>query len=201
MFGIKLFLFSVAWVVIVFLLCRFIAGRPLKIKKRRVILYITSMAALGVLGEVTVDTLYKFTFGQPLWLYRLFPIHYGYTSLYSLFEWGVIGFYVYILHNRLKEKNLLKIYILAPIMCVEVVLFELAVNGSYKTLFNKYIFYYFPSNLWHLSSLQVIPIYLVAGFITLGILEREQRHLRSALAFSACLAILLVGTGILINRL
>ena len=194
-----LFIFSICWVAIIYLLNRIIAGHRLKINKIKVVQYITSMAALGILGEVAIDGFYKFAFGQPLWLYRLFPIHGGYTSVYSLFEWGLLGFYIYLLHGILREKHISSIYIFASIFCADAIIFELMFNGSYKVIFQNYIFYYLPSNLWHLSALQAIPFYLLGGFLTIEIIAHEKGHIRRAIALSSALTLCLVGSGILLN--
>ena len=88
----------------------------------------------------------------------------------------------------------------SSIFCLDAILFELGVNGSYKLLFHKYLFYYLPSDLWHLTSVQTLPLYLLAGFITVEVLEHEKSHPRTAFVGSIALAICLVGGGILANR-
>lgn len=157
------------------------------------------MAAIGITGEVVIDGFYKYAFAHPLWLYRLFPIHGGYTSVYSLFEWGLLGFYIYLLHGILREKHLSSTLAFTLIFCVDAIIFELAFNGSYRAIFHNYIFYYLPSNLWHLSALQAIPFYLLGGLLTIEIIGHERGHVREAIAFSSALALFLVGTGILLN--
>lgn len=76
-----LILFSFAWIVIIYVLNRLIARRPLKINAGKAVLYISTMAALGVLGEVVFDTVYDSVFGRPLWQYHIYPIHHAYTSI------------------------------------------------------------------------------------------------------------------------
>jgi hypothetical protein len=111
----------------------------------------------------------------------------------------MIGFFMYLLHGTLKKKHISSVLMLATLFCIDAILFELAVNGSYRAIFHNYIFYYFPNNLWHLSSLQAIPLYLLAGLIVVEVLQREKRHPRFAVAVSTCLVVFLVGTGILMN--
>lgn len=191
--------FSISWIAAVLLINRLFAGHRLKINRLKAAQYITSMAAIGILGEIAIDGFYKFAFNQPLWLYRLFPIHGGYTSVYSLFEWGLLGLYIYLLHQTLCERHRYSLYLFTAIFCVDAILFELAFNGSYRLIFHNYIFYYLPRNLWHLSAIQAIPFYLLGGFLTMEIIAHERRHIRRAIAYSAAFAICLVGTGILLN--
>ncbi|HVS58616.1 MAG TPA: hypothetical protein VHD60_02630 [Candidatus Saccharimonadales bacterium] len=195
-----LLVFSIVWLGIVYGINRLLAGKPLKTNKFKATLYIVTMAALGLLGEVCFDVAYNAGFGHPLWRYQLFPIHHAYTSVYSLYLWGSVGLYIYWLHDTLRKKRLSSILIRSVIFSLDAILFELGVNGSYKLIFHHYLFYYLPSDLWHLTSVQTLPLYLLAGFITVEVMEQEKTHPRFAMAGSIALALCLVGGGILTNR-
>lgn len=200
MYLLLLFLYSLTWVIIIYAINRWFAGRPLKINPSKALLYISTMAALGVLGEVVFDTVYNQAFGRPLWEYHIFPIHHAYTSTYSLFLWGTVGLYMYLLHGTLKKKHITSLYVLATIFCIEAIVFEALVNLSYLYLFKDYIFYYLPGDLWHITSLQTLPLYLFAGYITVQTFEYAKSRQKAATIGSAALAICLVGIGILMNR-
>jgi hypothetical protein len=195
-----LILFSVAWLGIVYLINRLIAGRPLKTKKSTAALYAISIAAAGLLGETCLDTLYNALVGHPLWRYQLFPIHYGYTSVYSIYLWGSLGLYIYWLHNTLDRKYKINLVTKYLIFGFDAILFELGVNGSYKLIFHKYLFYYLPADLWHLSSLQALPLYFIAGYIVIDVIAHEKAHPRFALASSVGVVVCIVGAGLLVNK-
>ena len=143
-----------AWLAIVYFINRLIAGEPLKTNKFKASLYVVTMAALGLFGELCFDTIYDVSFGHPLWRYQLYPIHNAYTSIYSLYLWGSVGLYIYWLHETLRRRNVTSVFIKSLIFCMDAILFEIGVNGSYKLLFHNYFFYYLPSDLWHLTSVQ-----------------------------------------------
>ena len=136
------------------------------------LLYSATVTVIGLFGEVFLSTLYHFIFGKPLWVYYFYPIHHGYTSLYSLFMWGLYGFHLYLLHGHLKNKNIQSDRNLALIISGEAVFLEVIYNFSFLMVFNHFIFYYTPSDLWHLSSLQAVPLYFLAGLVIVKTLRR-----------------------------
>src|ERR1700691_2480343 len=99
-------------------------GRVQKINPRLAAYYITVMAILGVLGELIVDGFYKLIVGSPLWVYRVLPLHSGYTSFFSIFIWGAMGFQIYLVHDTIAYKKLPSLYKLALIFTVEAVILE-----------------------------------------------------------------------------
>src|SRR5438105_7997316 len=101
---IRLFLYSAFILTSVYLLSSLVAGKFKKIKFKRIhtsraLLYISSVAMIGVLAEIFVDTMYVHLFHHPLWLYQFFPIHHAYTSQFSPVLWGTFGFYLYLMHH------------------------------------------------------------------------------------------------------
>lgn len=168
----NLFYFGAGWLIAVYLINCIIAKRFKRINIKQAILYICAVAMMGVVGEVFVGSLYNFLFDSKLWEYRVLPIHGGYTSYYALVIWGLMGFYLYLAHDTLDKRNIRAHKHLALIFGAEAVILEIAVNFSFLLLFGQYIFYYFPSDLWHLTSIQTIPFYLVAGFIISVTLKR-----------------------------
>jgi hypothetical protein len=195
-----LILYSLTWIVIIYAVNFWIAGKSIKINPSKALLYISTMAALGVLGEVVFDTVYNFTLGHPLWQYHIFPIHHAYTSVYSIFLWGTVGLYMYLLHGTLKKRHTDSLYILATIFCIEAIVFEALVNLSYLAIFKDFIFYYLPGDLWHITSVQTLPLYLFAGFITIQTFEYAKSRQKAAIIGSTALVVCLVGVGILLNR-
>lgn len=171
MLALKLTAFSSAWVILIYATNSLIARRIVSIDVRRLAIYVLTLSSLGLFGEITFDTLYKFFVNRPLWEYHLLPIHGGFTSIYSLFLWGVVGFHLYLLHNTLKRKDITSTHVLAALFCLEAIALEALVNISYRIFFGGYIYYYLPGDLAHITSLQTLPLYLLAGYITVTALH------------------------------
>lgn len=160
--------FSLGWLAAIYLFTSAVTGRFKKIDLGAALLYTTSVAVVGVFGEVLVDSLYQFVFGVPLWQYRVLPIHNAYTSYYSPVIWGMYGFYLYLMHDSLCEYCAQSIRPFAVFIALEAIMLELVLNFSHLATFNQYIFYYLPNGLWHLSAFQVIPFYFIAGLVIAG---------------------------------
>ena len=167
----------------------------MRIEPKTALLYVVTMAALGVLGELVFDTVYNFVIGRPLWEYRVLPIHSAYTSVYSLFLWGAVGLHVYLLHGLLQREGELSIHKLAGISCLEAIVLEALVNLTSLAAFGEFIFYYNPSDLWHITSLQTLPLYLFAGYITMATLRLASRTPGQATIGSSIVAFALVAVG------
>lgn len=164
-----------------------------KIDYKYALLYITTVALLGVFGEVLIDSLFVIARGEPLWEYHLLPIHNAYTSYYSLCIWGMYGFYLYIFHDFLKGKrSKLSSKHLFIIVGVEAILLEIAINTLYLAIYGDYIFYYLPSDLWHLTSVQAIPFYFLLGTVISKCIKRFRRDPRFFITMNVCLVAVMV---------
>lgn len=165
--------FALAWAVLLYVINSVIAHQLKKIELRQMILYVTSVAMIGVFGEILLDTFYNAVVGHPLWRYNILPFHNGYTSYYALVAWGLYGFHLYLLHGSLAAKwSITRTRHLALIFCLEALLLEALLTLSSRLVFGKYLYYYLPGDLWHVSSLQNIPFYFVCGVIILKTLKR-----------------------------
>lgn len=162
---IQLTLFAVAWAIGIYGINCLIARGFKPINPKQAILHIVAMAMLGLVGEVTIGSLYTYLFHKPLWNYTVLPIHNAYTSQYAMFLWGIYGFHLYLLHGTLKKRKISSIHQLAFIFCLEAILIEACVNITFRLSFGRYIYYYFPSDLWHFTSVQTLPFYLAAGYV------------------------------------
>lgn len=156
--------FSLAWLGAIYLFNCAIARKFKAIDIEIALLYISSVMLLGVFGEVLIDSLYKAAFKLPLWEYYLLPIHNGFTSYYSLFIWSMYGFHLYLLHHSLNGR-VRSNWVLAVIVTIEAILLEVLFNLTSLAAFGQYIFYYLPNDLWHITSVQVMPVYFLAGFL------------------------------------
>ena len=159
-------LFSIAWVGIFYAFNSAIAKSLVRIEIKTALLYISAVVFFGVFAEVLIDSLYAMVFGAPLWEYHLLPIHNAYTSYYSLVIWSLYGFYLYLMHQNLDTKfGLRSRRAMAAVVAIEALIIETLFNLTFILFFHQYIFYYLPSDLWHLTSVQAIPIYFLAGII------------------------------------
>jgi len=75
------------------------------------------------------------------------------------------GFYLYLLHDSLHGWNIRSSRKLATIIAIEAIVLEFLLNGSFLLLFGDYFFYYLPGDLWHLTTIQAIPFYFLAGVV------------------------------------
>lgn len=154
-----------------------------------VFLYMATMAMLGVFGEVFIGSLYNHIFDKPLWIYHVAPIHHGYTSYVAPLIWGLFGgFYLYLAQAYMRSRGLVKTRQLALVFSLETIILELYINGLFLLIFGKYLFYYLPGDLGHLTSLQAIPFYLLAGVIFTGAIKRFKAdpYFFSLMAISLC---------------
>lgn len=62
---------------------------------------------VAIVSELSIDTLYFLVMEKPLWLYHVWPIHNGYTSLLNVIVWPAYGFYLYIMYQVLASKGVL----------------------------------------------------------------------------------------------
>lgn len=192
MYLITLCLFSLGGIAVVYLLNYAIARRYIVVHPKSAITYILTMASLGVLGEIIFDTTYRFVFGQALWMYRIFPIHNAYTSIYSLILWGCVGFHLYLFHDTLERRGITSLHTRAWLFCLEAIIFEALANLSSLAVFGRYLFYYFPDNLWHITALQAIPLYLLAGYGTMIAIDFARKLPKLALVGNTTVLTLLL---------
>jgi hypothetical protein len=172
MLSYQLVSFALLWIVIVYIVNVLIARKFKSVQVKPALLYIFFLAMLGPIGEVFIGSIYNYLFGGHLWDYTLFPIHHGYTSLYSPVIWGIYGFYLYLLADTIKDNERMRGVRLALLLSLETILLEAIVNLTYLLLFGRYLFYYYPADLWHFTSIQTIPFYFLTGFVIMGSMKR-----------------------------
>jgi hypothetical protein len=150
-----------------------IYGRLKPINVKMAVLYFMTLALIGLYGEVILDTTYNFFVGRPLWYYQILPIVGGYTSSFALVTWGLYGFHLYLLHGSLADRwSIYRKRHLVLIFSFEALILEALLTISAKIFLGRFLYYYLPSDLWHVSSFQNIPFYFVCGVATLATLKR-----------------------------
>lgn len=189
---IYLILYAAGWIVAVYLFNALLAKRFQKVNTKLALLYISTMAALGVFGEVFVGNFYHHFFHSALWLWQVFPIYKGYTSLYAPFLWGIYGFQLYLFHDNLARRHIKKDNEVAVIFGIETIVLEIILNLSFLALFGHYIFYYSPTDLWHFTSVQTFPFFFIAGLIYTKAIRREKNNKALFTAMNLLLCVILV---------
>ncbi len=192
MFYLKLLVFSLVWCVVIYSFNSLIAKKFIKIQLRPLITYILTMASLGLFGEIMYGIIYEAIFGSPLWQYHVLPIHNAYTSVYSLYLWGMVGVHLYLLHTTLKTRSITSTHKLAFIFCIEAIVLEALVNLSFLAVFGGFIYYYLPNDLWHITSLQTLPLYLLAGYIAVTAMTLASKTPRYALVGNSAVILALL---------
>lgn len=173
MHPLHLTLFIAGWAVAIYALNCLVAGRLKSIEPKQFTLYFTTVALIGLFGEIFLDSAYDFLVGHPLWYYNILPIQNGYTSSYAILTWGLYGFHLYLLHGSLQAKwSITKTKHLELIFSLEALVLEALLTISAKIFLGKYMYYYLPADLWHVSSFQNIPFYFICGLVVLKTLKR-----------------------------
>ena len=165
---------SVSW-----LINRRLAGDGFHIDSYRLVLYAVTVFSLAITGEVTVNNLYRYFVGESLWQYQVMPAYGHNLSLLAPLLWPAYGIHLYFveqsLHQRLPrllrtpQGHALLHGLDAPLV------FEVSGNLIFLLLTGSYYAYYLPGDLFHLTSLRVVPLYMVCIFFGLLLLRRLER--------------------------
>lgn len=175
MMAFELIIFAAAWVIGLYLLNSLLARQFIKLSLKPLLFYVSNLAMLGVYGETIFGNVYHYVFGHSLWRYTVLPIHHGYTSQYALVLWGAYGFHLYLMHDTVVKRHAKATRYLPYIFCLEAIVIEAAVNITFRLSFGHYLFYFLPSDLWHLTSVQTLPVYFAGGFIFSMMLVKGRR--------------------------
>jgi hypothetical protein len=170
--AIGLLIYGIWLVAVVYTVGCLKSRRLIKIQPGKAILYMSSLAMIGVYSEIFCNTVYVHLFNDRLWYYNFLPMHHGYTSQYAPVIWGAMGLYIYLVHQRY-EKNWTsrQLIILSAIFSIETVIMEGLAVASSRIFLSDYIFYYNPGHFLHLTSLQSIPFFFLVGILTLNTLR------------------------------
>ena len=172
----SLVLFALGVTAFVYLLNCAIAKSWKRVSLLPALLYFSTVALIGLFGEIFLNTVYNFFVGQPLWWYNVLPIHHGYTSSYAIVAWGLYGLHLYLLHDTLGAKwSITRTRHLALIFSIEALVLEAALTLAAKAVFGEFLYYYTPGDLWHVTSFLNMPFYLICGFVILKTLKRFRK--------------------------
>lgn len=172
----KLAAFGLGCLVVIYSINCLVVRRLKPVDPKAALLYFSTIAMIGLFGEIFLDTMYNFFVGHPLWYYRILPIRGGYTSAFAIVTWGIYGFHLYLLHDSLASKwSITRTRHLALIIALEGLVLEAVLTLSAKLFLGRYMYYYTPSDLWHVSSFQNIPFYFIFGAVAVQALRRFRK--------------------------
>jgi len=186
----QLTLYALSWLSVIYLFNCILAKHLIKPQIQPILLYGSTIMLLGVFGEVLIGSLYQTIFQTKLWEYRAAPIHNSHTSLYSIFIWFFYGLHLWLLHSNFNKENKLSKISFPLLLGFEALIVEILVNLTYLSLTGTYIFYYFPSDMFHLTSVQAIPIYILAGYIIPKVIRKMESNHRFFITLNTILVLI-----------
>ena len=165
-------------VVLFYLLGSLLARRWIRIDAYQLALSMAVAFLVAIVCEVYLGKLYHLVTGRPLWQYRVWPIHDGYTSALNLIVWPVYGYYVYFLHQVLQTRriDIRPRWLKGIASGFDGPLLEILANGFFLLFYGTFYFYYLPGDLRHYTSVQVMPLYMIMGVILTLLLEYLQQY-------------------------
>jgi hypothetical protein len=165
-------------VVLFYLLGSLLIRRWLHIDVYQLALFMAVAFLVAIVCEVYLGKLYYLVTGRPLWQYRVWPIHDGYTSALNFIVWPVYGCYVYCLHQVLlvRRIEIRPRWLQGIASGIDGPLLEILANGFFLLFYGTFYFYYLPGDLRHYTSVQVMPLYMIMGIILTLLLEFLRRR-------------------------
>lgn len=154
-------------VLLFYLLGSLLIRRWVRIDLYQLALSMAVAFLVAIVCEVYLGKLYFLVTGQPLWQYRVWPIHDGYTSALNFIVWPVYGYYVYFMHRVLHEKdiNIRPSWLKGLASGFDGPVLEILANGFFLLFYGTFYFYYLPGDMRHFTSVQVVPLYMVMGVV------------------------------------
>ncbi|TRX00886.1 hypothetical protein [Candidatus Methylobacter oryzae] len=162
----NLILFFLYLVAVVYFLGLALTGKSTPTNIKDAYMYAGTLAMIGIISEVAINSFYRTVFDSPLWLYQVAPIHGGDTSVFAFFQWPLFGYHLYFVRKKIQSYRFkYEAAVFAFAVSVDALLLETFANISSAISLNTFIFYYLPGDLGHFTSLRVYPFYLLGGAI------------------------------------
>lgn len=177
----SLITFFLYLVAVIYLAGLALTDSSTKIRAKEVYMYSGTLALIGCISEVAVNSFCRAAFDSSLWIYLVTPVHHGDTSIFAFFQWSLYGYHLYFVQKKIQS---LKVkheeYIFALVISVEALLLEIFVNISSSFFLNTLIFYYIPGDMGHMTTVFVFPVYILGGAI---LIETFKRFLQDPVFF------------------
>lgn len=188
---------AVFGMVLFYLLASLLMRGWIRIDAYRLALCMAVAFLVAIVCEVYLGKLYYLVVGKPLWQYRVWPIHEGYTSVLNFIIWPVYGYYLYFLDHVLRRGRARdKAHWSRGLASgLDGPLLEILANGFFLLFYSTFYFYYLPADMNHYTSVQVVPLYMVMGVVlvlTLNYLESRPRLWRYPAGFYAAGALFVI---------
>lgn len=193
--------FSLLLVTLSYAVNRRLLGRRLQLQPYELLLTASAVFLLAILAESLINPLYESYTGTKLWEYHAHPLHDRNVSALAVLVWTAYGVHLHFSLQTLEARLPLRLrnhYGKALVIGFEApMVWEITGNLFFLLLAKQYYAFYNPTDLWHLTSLQVVPVYMICiflGLLTLRALQRLGRRwaLPSGL-FTAGVGFLLLG--------
>jgi hypothetical protein len=169
-------IFSACWMAMMLLVYLLLSFR-VKVNVKEIFLHMGVISMLGPLCEVTINTFSRYVLGESLWVYHFLPTHNGDTSLYSFCVWGMYGCHIYFMDRRFIHTTVqYKSVVFALMLSIDAIILEFVLNLTSIYYLDTYIFYYFPSDVDHLTTLAVVPCYIFAGVLASAVIVRGFKY-------------------------
>lgn len=171
--------FSLALVGFSYALNRGLRSPRFEIQPTRLALFASGVFCLAVLFEALVNPLYEGQFGRKLWEYRILPVHDANVSALAPVVWTAYGIHLYFLFSRMERLTWMSRHPLLHkglLVGMEApFLFEVTGNLFFLMMAREFYAYYLPGEVFHLTSLQVIPVYMISMIIGLTLYSLLER--------------------------
>ncbi|HEY9198051.1 MAG TPA: hypothetical protein VIR60_01715 [Gammaproteobacteria bacterium] len=163
-----------------FLLNRRLLGGRLDTDIRQIVLLAALTFLTAILCEAGINMLYEAVFREKLWEYRLLPLHDRNVSALALLVWTAYGMHLYFmlqfLDHRIPAGPRQGFYKACIIGAEAPLLWEVAGNIYFLSVVNEFYAYYLPDDLFHFTSLRVVPLYMLCIYFGLLVYGRLRDH-------------------------
>lgn len=173
-------MFAVVFPGISYLLNRRLCSGRLNTDFQQIALLASLTFFAAILCEAGINPLYERLFQEKLWEYRLLPLHDRNVSALAILVWTAYGVHLYFMLQALDRwfaPGPRQFVYKACLIGVEApLLWEVSGNGYFLLLSGEFYAYYLPGELFHFTSLRVIPAYMLCIYLGLIAHERLRCH-------------------------
>ncbi|WGH76362.1 hypothetical protein P8625_04135 [Tenacibaculum tangerinum] len=156
----KILIFIIIQLVPLFVWRNLLNRKGITVDYRLILSYFIFGSWFGMMGELFLFKIIEWIFKEPIWQYRVMPIHDGITSSFGPIMWGISAVYICFHKNyqllKIKNKNPLVLFLSESFFLL---ILELIFNFVAYLIFNNYYFYYFVPDLNHWSSFTNLPFW------------------------------------------
>jgi len=173
----NLILFFLYLVAVIYFAGLALTNKSMQTSIKDAYMYSGTLALIGCISEVAINSFCRAVFDSPLWLYQVTPIHQGDTSVFAFFQWSLFGYHVYYVRKKIQSYRFrYEAALFAVVVSVDALLLEIFVNASSQVFLDTFVFYYLPGDIGHLTTIYVYPFYLLGGVILNETFERFEKE-------------------------